>query len=250
MNGTTTPTPATLDKSTVTPAEADPSKGTDNTPETDADETEVETPVVETPKVSLTTQQLNERISRAKGKAHKDQLTELGVENIEEAKALLEEARQAKLDKLSETDRLQTQLADANKATEKERKARERIEQEKELAETQNFLNAACKTADLDPDVIDVVAPKLQKFIADNFGEDHKVSEADTKPFFDDLRSKKAQWFIATDTPASTHAKQKTPPPSTTQTPAAGVAPLLPPPKPPREMSDVEWNLYRARTWG
>lgn len=245
-----TPTPTTPAESTAPPAQADTSTGTANTPETGADETEDDTPANEPPKVSLSPQQLNDRLARAKGKAHKEQLTELGVDNIEEAKTLLEEARQAKLDKLSETERLQTQLADANKATEKERKARERIERERELSETQNFLNSACKKADLDPDVIEVVAPKLQKFIADNFGEDHEVTDADTKPFFDDLRSKKMQWFVAAETPANTHAKQKEPLPSATQLPPTQHTLIQPPPKPPSEMTDAEWRTYSARTWG
>jgi heme-binding NEAT domain protein len=241
--------------STGAPAQAEPTpKGAETTPEpttdTSVEETLEDAPVVETPKVSLTTAALNERLSRAKGKERKELLESLGVESIEEAQNAIKAARQAELDKLSETERLTAELAESKKLADKERKARERVEQEKELAETQGFLTNACKTAALDPDVTEVVAPRLQKFIADNFGDDHEVSDADLKPFFDDLRSKKAAWFVPEGVPASTHAKPKNPPPSTT-TPAAPTGAMFPaPPKPPADMSDAEWNAFRARTWG
>lgn len=191
-------------------------------------------------KITLTSKQIKDRLNRATTKERKELFAELGVETIEEAKALAEKARKAELDKLSDTERLEAQLADEKKARETAEKTLKRLQRDQEEQEATNFLQQTAQKQGVSADALELVLHKAQKFIAENFDDDHELTEKDLKPFFKDLKAEKKAWFDAVEVPASTHSKEKNPPASNQVAPAT-------PPKDIMSMTDAEWAAEKRR---
>lgn len=237
-NATTTPPAATSDGTpVVTPpsgASAPDSKpaGADPNPAEDDDDHD---PAETEPQEDEKSNQVKERIERAKKKAVKDLLSQLGVTSIEEAQAIKDKADKADLEKLTETERLQKERDDALKAAETERKTRERVERERTEEAARNFLKAEAERAGVDPDAMDLVMTKLEKHVEDNFDDDDELKSGAFKDFFAELRKDKKLWFKPTERPANTGGNSTTP-----QTPPAPAAQ-----KSFDDMNEVEWEAYK-----
>jgi len=177
------------------------------------------------------------RLDRAKGTAQTDLLAELGVANLEEAKAAIARKKELEDEKLSTEQRLQKQLDEEKKRADNAERAANKAKKEAAEKQAEVFLTGVAKSAGVTDDAKELVQAKLEKHIADNFSDDDDITEELLAPFFKKLKTEKKLWFEAKETPAATGAKEK-------QAPAAPAG-TTPPPKPYADMSVAERNEYK-----
>jgi hypothetical protein len=191
--------------------------GAENTPDdNNGDDEEGEGEKSQEAKIEFTQKAFNDRLNRAKGKVQNDILKALGVKNVEEARAAIEKASQADLEKLSETDRLRTEKETAEKRAEAAEKKAKRLERDREEEAAESFLKEQLRAAGIDEDldVQELALAKLKKHVSEKFDDDADVKPEDLKPFFKSLKNDKKLWFKPVDVPAGTHGKDKNPPSS------------------------------------